>query len=160
MVQVLNKLPDSSRVWVYQSNRAFSVSELLDLKKFLEDFNSSWEAHGKKLNSAIELYYHQFIVIFVDEAFQDATGCSIDKSVALMKDIEAKFGVELLDRMNLAFRQEECIKNIKIGDFQLKARSGEFDTNLVVFNNLVKNKGEFLANWETTAKKSWHINLF
>jgi hypothetical protein len=115
---------------------------------------------GKKLNSAIELYYHQFIVIFVDEAFQDATGCSIDKSVALMKDIEAKFGVELLDRMNLAFRQEECIKNIKIGDFQLKARSGEFDTNLVVFNNLVKNKGEFLANWETTAKESWHINLF
>ena len=114
MVQVLNKLPDSSRVWVYQSNRAFSVSELLDLKKFLEDFNSSWEAHGKKLNSAIELYYHQFIVIFVDEAFQDATGCSIDKSVALMKDIEAKFGVELLDRMNLAFRQEECIKNIDI----------------------------------------------
>ncbi|MAW64936.1 MAG: ABC transporter ATPase [Flavobacteriales bacterium] len=160
MVQIINKLPDSSRVWVYQSNRAFSESELSDLKECLMHFNLSWEAHGKKLNSAIELYYNQFIVIFVDESFQDATGCSIDKSVALMKDIEAKFGVEMLDRMNLAYKQEESIKNIKIGDFQLKARSGEFDTNLVVFNNLVKNKGEFLANWETIAKKSWHINLF
>jgi hypothetical protein len=160
MVQIENKLPDSSRVWVYQSNRVFSESELFDLKKYLDNFNLSWEAHGKKLNSAIELYYHQFIVLFVDESFQEATGCSIDKSVALMKDIEAKFSVEMLDRMNLAYRQEQSIKNIKIGDFQLKARSGEFDTNLVVFNNLVKNKGEFLANWETTAKKSWHINLF
>jgi hypothetical protein len=160
MVQIENKLPDSSRVWVYQSNRVFSESELFDLKKYLDNFNLSWEAHGKKLNSAIELYYHQFIVLFVDESFQEATGCSIDKSVALMKDIEAKFSVEMLDRMNLAYRQEQSIKNIKIGDFQLKARSGEFDTNLIVFNNLVKNKGEFLANWETTAKKSWHINLF
>jgi hypothetical protein len=160
MVQIENKLPDSSRVWVYQSNRVFSESELFDLKKYLDNFNLSWEAHGKKLNSAIELYYHQFIVLFVDESFQEATGCSIDKSVALMKDIEAKFSVEMLDRMNLTYRQEESIKNIKIGDFQLKARSGEFDTNLIVFNNLVKNKGEFLANWETTAKKSWHINLF
>jgi hypothetical protein len=160
MVQIENKLPDSSRVWVYQSNRVFSESELFDLKKYLDNFNLSWEAHGKKLNSAIELYYHQFIVLFVDESFQEATGCSIDKSVALMKDIEAKFSVEMLDRMNLAYRQEQSIKNIKIGDFQLKARSGEFDTNLVVFNNLVKNKGEFLANWETTAKESWHINLF
>jgi hypothetical protein len=160
MVQIENKLPDSSRVWVYQSNRVFSESELFDLKRCLDDFNLSWEAHGKKLNSAIELYYHQFVVLFVDESFQEATGCSIDKSVALMKDIEAKFSVEMLDRMNLTYRQEESIKNIKIGDFQLKARSGEFDTNLIVFNNLVKNKGEFLANWETTAKKSWHINLF
>jgi hypothetical protein len=153
MVQIENKLPDSSRVWVYQSNRVFSESELFDLKKYLDNFNLSWEAHGKKLNSAIELYYHQFIVLFVDESFQEATGCSIDKSVALMKDIEAKFSVEMLDRMNLTYRQEGSIKNIKIGDFQLKARSGEFDTNLIVFNNLVKNKGEFLANWETTAKK-------
>ena len=96
MVQIINKLPDASRVWVYQSNRAFTESEVSDLKKCLGNFNLSWEAHGKKLNSAIELYYNQFIVIFVDESFQDATGCSIDKSVALMKDIEVKFGVEML----------------------------------------------------------------
>ena len=160
MVQIENNLPDSSRVWVYQSNRAFSDSELIVLKTSISEFNLSWEAHGKKLNSAIELYYNQFIVIFVDESFQEATGCSIDKSVALMKDIEAKFGVEMLDRMNLAYKKGDSIINIKIGDFQLKARSGEFDTDMIVFNNLVKNKGEFSTNWETTVKKSWHINLF
>ena len=160
MFQIINKLPDSSRVWVYQSNRAFTGSELSDLNKELSNFNLSWEAHGKKLNSAIELYYNQFVVIFVDESFQNATGCSIDKSVALMKSIEDKFGVEMLDRMNLAYKLGDSIQNIKIGDFQEKARSGEFNTDMVVFNNLVKNKGEFISNWETIVKNSWHINLF
>lgn len=160
MIQIANKLLNTSRVWVYQSNRAFSDSELFNIKKELSAFNLSWEAHGKKLNSAIEVYYNQFIVIFVDESFQEATGCSIDKSVALMKDFESKFGVEMLNRMNLAYKLGDSIRNIKIEDFQLKARSGEFDTDMVVFNNLVKNKEEFITNWETPVKKSWHINLF
>ena len=85
MVQTANNLPDSSRVWVYQSNRAFTDSEVLELKEQLSQFQDGWEAHGKKLNSAIEIYYNQFLVIFVDESIQEATGCSIDKSVALMK---------------------------------------------------------------------------
>ena len=160
MVQIANNLPDSSRVWVYQSNRAFTSSEFSDINQNLSAFNQSWEAHGKKLNSAIEVYSNQFVVIFVDESYQQATGCSIDKSVVLIKSIEDKFGVEMLDRMNLAYKLGESIHNIRIGDFQEKARSGEFSTDMIVFNNLVKNKGEFISNWETTVKNSWHINLF
>ena len=77
-----------------------------------------------------------------------------------MKSIENQFGVEMLDRMNLAYKLDDSIQNIKIGEFQEKARSGEFNTDMIVFNNLVKNKGEFISNWETTVNKSWHINLF
>jgi len=160
MVQIANNLPDSSRVWVYQSNREFTHSELSDIHQALSNFALGWEAHGKKLKSAIEIYYNQFVVIFVDESFQHATGCSIDKSVALMKSIEDKYDVEMLDRMNLAYKTGDTIQNIKIGDFQEKARSGEFNTDMIVFNNLVKNRGEFVSNWETRVKNSWHINLF
>ena len=63
MVVIANNLPDSSRVWVYQSNRAFLNTELVDLKEELSKFNLSWEAHGKKLKSAIEVYYNQFVVV-------------------------------------------------------------------------------------------------
>lgn len=160
MVQVQNNLPETARVWVYQSNRAFSDAELEELKETLNQFNLSWEAHGTKLNSAIEVYYNQFIVIFVDESGQEATGCSIDKSVGLVKSIEEKYKVELLDRMNLTYKEEGAIKNIKMAEFQVKAQSGEFNSDLVVFNNLVTSKAEFLNNWETNAKNSWHNNLF
>ena len=160
MVEIANNLPDSSRVWVYQSNRAFLNTELVDLKEELSKFNLSWEAHGKKLKSAIEVYYNQFVVVFVDESYQEVTGCSIDKSVALMKLIEEKFSVEMLDKMNLAYKIGNSILNIKMGDFQEKVRSGEFNKDLIVFNNLVQSRREFVSNWETKAKDSWHINLF
>lgn len=160
MIQVANNLPETSRVWVYQSNRAFTDNEIIELKEELTQFNLSWEAHGTKLNSAIEIYYNQFIVIFVDESGQEATGCSIDKSVGLMKSVESKFGVELLDRMNLTYKEGDVIQNIKMAEFQGKAQAGEIDNSIMVFNNLVTNKAEFLNNWEVPASKSWHNNLF
>jgi len=160
MVQVQNNLPETSRVWVYQSNRKFTDAEIAELENELAQFNSNWEAHGTKLNSAIEIYYNQFIVIFVDESGQQATGCSIDKSVTLVKSIEQKYNVDLLDRMNLTYKDGEAVKNIKMADFQGKVQAGEFSSDLIVFNNLVTNKAEFLSNWETAAKNSWHNNLF
>jgi hypothetical protein len=160
MIQVSNNLPKTSRVWVYQSNRIFTDSEVLELEEQLFNFKSNWEAHGTKLSSAIELYYKQFVVIFVDESFQEATGCSIDKSVSLMKSIERKFGVDMLDKMNLTYKDGEEVKNIKMAEFQGKAQSGEFTSEMTVFNNLVITKEEFLSSWETKAKNSWHNNLF
>ena len=41
MVQTENNLLDSSRVWVYQSNRAFTQEELVELKNELDQFGAS-----------------------------------------------------------------------------------------------------------------------
>lgn len=160
MVQTENNLPDSSRVWVYQSNRAFTQEELVELKNELDQFGASWEAHGTKLNSAIEIYYNQFIVIFVDESGQEATGCSIDKSVVLVKTIESKYGISLLDRMNLTYKTDDTVENIRMADFQTLAQKGEIQNTITVFNNLVISKAEFISKWEVEAKDSWHANLF
>jgi hypothetical protein len=160
MVQTENNLPDSSRVWVYQSNRAFTQEELVELKNELDQFGASWEAHGTKLNSAIEIYYNQFIVIFVDESGQEATGCSIDKSVVLVKMIESKYGISLLDRMNLTYKTDDAVENIRMADFQKLAQKGQIQNTVTVFNNLVFSKAEFISKWEVEAKDSWHANLF
>lgn len=159
MITTQNNLPDSSRVWVYQGNRQFSATELLGLKEKLVGFEQSWEAHGTKLNSAIEVFHDQFIVVFVDEAPQGATGCSIDKSVGLIKSIEQEFDIALMDRMNLAYKDGDSIVNLRMSDFQDAAKAGTVDGKTVVFNNLVESKGEFLTNWETTADNSWHKNM-
>ena len=159
MVTINNTLPDSSRVWVYQANRVFTAEEIISLNEILLSFNVSWEAHGTKLNSAIEIYYNQFIVFFVDEGTQEATGCSIDKSMGIVKTIQQKLSVDLLDRMNLTFREGDDISTIRMTDFQEKAKLGEITSSTVVFNNLVESKSDFISNWETPASNSWHNNL-
>ena len=47
-----------------------------------------------------------------------------------------------------------------MAEFQHKTQSGEFNTGMIVFNNLVTSKMEFVSNWETKAENSWHNNLF
>ena len=159
MITTQNQLPDNSRVWVYQSNRAFSDFEVQQLYRKLADFNQNWQAHGTMLHSAIEVFYNQFIVIFVDEAPQEATGCSIDKSVALIKAIESEFDVDLLDRLNITYKDSEGIHCVRMADFQEGVKQGLFTSETVVFNNLVTSKKEFIENWEVAAKDSWHKNL-
>jgi|TARA_B100000795_G_C22801597_1_gene442215 hypothetical protein len=159
MITVNNSLPPNSRVWVYQANRIFTSSELTELDEILSGFNASWQAHGTNLNSAIEVFYDQFIVFFVDQQAQEATGCSIDKSMGIVKLIQQKLSVDLLDRLNLTYRIGTDINTIRMGDFQTKAKSGEISNSTIVFNNLVETKADFLTNWETTAGNSWHNNL-
>jgi hypothetical protein len=160
MLTTQNNLPNHSRVWVYQSNREFSALEIPQIQSYLNEFVLSWESHGTLLKGAAEIFYNRFIVFFVDEDAKHATGCSIDKSVTLVKHLEQTFGISLMDRLNLAFRQNQEIKTLKMNEFQNLIKQGLLDDHTIVFNNLVQNKQEFLNNWEVEAKKSWHQNLF
>lgn len=157
---VSNSLPGSSRVWVYQSDLSFTPEQVEIITQKLTVFLTTWDYHGTRLNAAAEVFYNQFIVIFVDEQVQKAGGCSIDKSVALIKEIEQDFGVELMNRMNLAYRQDQKIVVDKMSDFQRAIREGQVNEKTVVFNNLVTNKDEFIKEWEVPAAESWHKQLF
>lgn len=160
MVETKNNLPGSARVWVYQSNRPFTSEEVKEIQDKLEAFNLEWAAHGTNLNSAVEIFYNQFIVFFVDEAAQGATGCSIDKSVVLVKQLESDYNVALLDRLNLAYKDGNSVVNIRMSDFQNEIKTDRVSPTTIVFNNLVVTKEEFQSKWEVPAIESWHKNLF
>lgn len=160
MVDIQNNLSGSSRVWIYQSNRAFTKVEEAEILNKLDAFNKEWAAHGTNLSSAVEVYYSRFIVFFVDESNQDATGCSIDKSVVLVKQIEADYKIDLLDRLNLAYKSGEEIIDIRMSDFQKEIQTEVVNPTTIVFNNLVTTKAEFQSKWEVPAIESWHKNLF
>ncbi len=154
-----NNLPESSRVWVYQSDTPFNEQQVAQVQDKLTAFVKSWEAHGKALQAAAEILHGQFIVLCVDEGIQHATGCSIDKSVALIKEIEKVTGTDLMNRMNVSFLVEGEVVIKKMMDFRALINSGEVDEHTIVFNNLVKTKGEFISSWKVPAGQSWHQQL-
>jgi len=149
-------LPDNTRVWVYQSNREFSSREAKSIQEQGEDFLKSWSAHGAKLTAAFEIFHNLFIALFVDEEQAKATGCSIDKSVHLIKSFEKEFDVKLFDRDCVAFRAEDSILVLTRSEFIEKVRNGHLGENTIVFNNLVSTKKEFETKWEVPLKESWH----
>ncbi len=152
-------LPDNTRVWVYQCNRSLNKNEVDSIKEQGADFLKKWSAHGAKLDAAFEVLHNQFIALFVDEEQAKATGCSIDRSVRLIKSFEREFSVKLFDRDCVAYRSGKDISVLSSREFINKVRNGELNPDTIVFNNLVSTKKEFETKWEVPLKESWHSKL-
>ncbi|KSA14323.1 hypothetical protein [Maribacter dokdonensis] len=152
-------LPETSRVWIYQCNRSFSDVEITEISSDLDAFLTSWTAHGNDLNAGYEIKYKRFIVIALDQSTQGATGCSIDASVRFIQELERKYNVMLLDKMNVSYKQGEFVAYKSLLDFKAMAKQKAISKNTIVFNNLVANKGEYLEHWEVPASESWHARF-
>jgi hypothetical protein len=153
-------LPEESRIWIYQSNRKFSDEEFAEIESDLTSFLENWAAHGTGLESSYQLKYNRFIIIAVNQEMQAATGCSIDASVQFIQDMEKKYNVDLLDKMNVTYKLGEHIAHKPLVEFKKMAKEKAVSGNTIVFNNLVNNIAEYNDSWEVPAKDSWHSRFF
>lgn len=156
MLVPFNELPDSSRVWIYQANRSFSARELEEITPKLESFITSWTAHGADLKASFEIRYNRFIILALDQELNVATGCSIDASVHFIQQLEKDYNVDLLDKMNVSYKQGEYVAYKTLTDFRKMAKDKAVSPNTIVFNNLINNKAEYQNDWEVPASESWH----
>ena len=156
MLVEFNTLPNASRIWIYQGSRSFTETELEEIQKELDAFITEWTAHGSQLKAGYEIKYRRFIVLALDQSATAASGCSIDASVHFIQHLEKKYNVELLDKMNVSYKQGEHIAYKPLVDFKKMAKQKAVSKNTIVFNNLVTNKEEYHEHWEVPASESWH----
>ena len=146
--------PDS-RVWIYQSNRLFSISEALEIEEMLESFVADWKSHGEKVKGAAYLFFGQFIILMADEKATGVSGCSTDSSVRLIKEIEKRFSVDMFDRTTLAFVVKDKTQLLPMSQLQYAFDNGFLNSDTLYFNNLVETKEELEKNWIIPVKNSW-----
>lgn len=156
MLVDFNTLPEDSRVWIYQANRSFTEDEIKEISEKLDTFIETWTAHGSDLESGYKIVYKRFIVIALNQNLNKATGCSIDASVHFIQQLEKAYQVDLMDKMNVSYKQGEYIAYKPLLEFKKMAKEKAVSGNTIVFNNLVTNIAEFNEHWEVPAKESWH----
>lgn len=162
MYNKINALPDTSRVWVYQSNRAFTSSEVSQINNELELFISTWNAHGSELDASFTIEKNQFIIISVDESVHAASGCSIDKSVGVVRNIESTYNLNLFDRTNIAFLSDSDgeVKTFKLSETKAKVSDGVLLPSTKIFDNTIQTLGDFRNKWLIEAENSWLKRYF
>ncbi|MBB6239742.1 hypothetical protein HDC90_004401 [Pedobacter sp. AK013] len=149
-----------SRVWIYQSDRKFTSIEETEILNKLAAFTNQWKAHGNELLAKAEIRYGFFIILTVDESQAGVTGCSIDSSVRLIKEIEQEYHVDLFNRFNIAYRVNgEVVVNSK-EDFETLVNIKQVTPETIVFNNMVQNLAELESKWEVPFQNSWHSTVF
>lgn len=160
MLVPFNSLNSDSKIWIYQSSRKFSGSEIEYVKKETQKFLTAWTAHGNSLLAGFEVIYDQFLVIGVNENVNEASGCSIDKSVSYIRELEKNLNVSLLERSKVAIMQDAQISLVDYSDIKMQISKGIISKDTEVFNNAVVSKGEFETGWLQPAEKSWLKRFF
>jgi hypothetical protein len=149
-----------SRVWVYQSDRAFTNAEVKTIQQQLDEFSAQWKAHGQQLNAKAQVLYNFFIVFIVDEASAGVTGCSIDSSVRIIKEIEQTYQADLFNRFNMAYKLDDRVIVVNKEDFETLVNIKAIGPKTIVFNNMVQSLQEFETKWEIPFEQSWHNTIF
>lgn len=145
----------NSRVWVYQSNRLFTLSEVLDIEEILQQFTDSWTSHGAKVTGYANLLFGQFILLMADETEATVSGCSTDGSVRLIKHIEQNFGVDMFSRTSLAFVVNDRVEVLPMHQLEYVFQNNLLTADTLYFNNLVQTKKELENEWLIPIRKSW-----
>ena len=144
-----------SRVWIYQSNRLFSIGEALEIEELLKDFTFNWMSHGTPVKGFGSLFFGQFIILMADEEATGVSGCSTDSSVRLMKEIENRYSVNLFERTSLAFVVKDKIQLLPLSQLSYALKNQFIHPGTLYFNNIVQTKKEMEDDWIIPAKESW-----
>ena len=144
-----------SKVWIYQSNRLFTMSEIFEIETLLEDFTDIWKSHGAKVKGYATILYGQFIVIMADESHTTVGGCSTDSSIHIIKELEKRFQMQMVNREFLAFWVKEKVQTIPLTQVGYAIENGLLTADSLYFNNLVNTKAEMEANWLQPLSESW-----
>ena len=160
MLTSVELMPDAARLWVYQADRPFTQEELEVVHQLTQQFVQGWAAHGAGLTASYVVEHNQFVVLMVDESREQASGCSIDSSVGLIREIESRLGLSLLDRSKIAVLQDDELRLYPLNGIKAAVQSGEIRPNATVFNNAVSTYGDWKRSWRQPAQESWMGRFF
>jgi hypothetical protein len=144
-----------SRVWIYQSNRPFTVAESSEIEGMVNEFVKGWHSHGEAVKGWGHLFFGQFIILMADETGAGVSGCSTDSSVRIIKEIERKFEVRLFDRIMLAFLVNDRVELLPLSRLSHALEKGSMNEDSLYINNTIRSKAELETKWIIPIKDSW-----
>ncbi|MBT3571779.1 MAG: ABC transporter ATPase [Flavobacteriales bacterium] len=149
MLADFHTLPDSSRIWLYASEKALTTDQQNHILTYIAEHLKGWNAHKVPLTAGVTILENHFIVIALDENKNGASGCSIDTLQKTIQELEKDLSIALMNRLNVFCKIGEIIKVIP--SFKLGVIANE-DT---LFYDLTIQRKEELSNYLKPIKEGW-----
>ncbi len=143
------------RIWIYTLSKELEPEQLIDFTSRCRHFTSTWTAHDVSLDASFELYHKRLLIFKVDESKYNASGCSIDKQVRFVKDLEQAFSLELLNRLLVAYEKNNEVQVVKQSQISELLASKEIDENTLIFNNTISQSTDLDGNWKQPLGQTW-----
>jgi hypothetical protein len=155
MYAPIETLHENSRIWIYQASRALNPHEESTIDETLKAFCDQWAAHGAGLKTSFRIDHHRFVLLAVDEQVAGASGCSIDSSVRVLKDLEQKLNLDFFDRSEIAFWNAGEVVTYPMTQLKNLFADGRLNHDSETFNTLSATLGDWNENPHMSVANSW-----
>ena len=130
----MHTMNPESRMWFYGLKTPMNAAQSAELKGIMDDFVGGWKAHGAQLAAAYRLIANQFLIIAVDETQQQATGCSIDKSVHLLEEFGENHDLDFFNRMLVHVLENGTFTSYSTAELKAAIAEGKIGPNTQIMN--------------------------
>lgn len=151
-----NSIPEEAKVWIYPSSRKFYPNEIEVIEEKVKTFVENWKADDENFKASYKFLYNRFIILTADDSDSALTNADIDTSVSFILELQQEYEVELLDRMNVCFKQGEFVQYKQLKDFKKLLKNKAVTAKTIIFDNLITSKQEFDNLWEVAIEDSWY----
>ena len=73
-----------------------------------------------------------------------------------MKKKKKSLEVDMMNKMNISFKDGDHINIVKMSDFKEFTKSNKITSETIVFNNMISTIDELETQWEVSVNNSWH----
>ena len=145
----------NERIWIYTLSKELSIEQLVDFQNHCQNFVSGWTAHDVSLDANFELYQNRLLIFKVNEEKYNASGCSIDKQVRFVKELEQAFSLELLNRLLVAYENNNQVEVVKASQIKELLADNIISGNTLVFDNTITESKQLETNWKQPLHHTW-----
>lgn len=156
MIVDYSLIPEDARIWIYPSSRKFYASELEEVEHKIKTFIENWKSDDENFKVCYKFLYNRFIIFFTDSENSTLTNTDINTSVSFILQLQEDYKVELLDKMNVCFKQGEFVQYKELKDFKKLLKNKAVTAKTIIFDNLITSKQDFENYWEVAIEDSWY----
>jgi hypothetical protein len=139
-------------VWIYQSDKTLSPDYEKIIENTLRSFTEQWTVHGAPMDTSFKIEKSHFLILAAND---QASGCSIDSSVRVIRELGDKLGVDFFNRNQIAFWIDNQVKLIPLPHLKTAYAEKVWDAKTPYFNNLINTVDELNKGWLVPAEKTW-----
>ena len=149
-------ISNDAKVWVYPSDRKFYSTEIDEIEKKIKKFAENWKLEDENFKGSYRFLYNRFIILVADDSETTLTNADIDTSVSFILQLQETYKVNLLDKMNVCFKQGEYVQYKELKDFKKLVKNKAVTAKTIIFDNLINNKEDLENYWEIAIEDSWY----
>lgn len=158
MLVDFDQLENNAKVFLYPSNKKFFPELLENIQTKVNNFVSTW-SDTNEIEAGFEIKYQRFIIIVINNS-KPITTTIIDELVTFIFKLQLDHEIELLDKLNVCFKQGEYVQYKDVKEFKKLIKNKSVNQNTIVFDNLINTKEELDDSWELPAEDTWYSRMF